>query len=94
MVSFKNSLFTQFYLIVFGFANLFETFVASNILAEINAINYEQLTHRINSDNSEIRFENDSSAGLVDGYNDSKCMQQFFELRKSFNRSELWALKG
>lgn len=64
------------------------------MLSAINAINFPNLIHEINFDKIEIKSGNGLRINLVDGYNDSKCTQQFSELRKSFNKSELWALKG
>lgn len=94
MVFFRNVLVIRLYLGVFYFTILFKTFEANNSLTEINAINIQNLIYKINFNDIDIRHENNSRRSLVHGYNDFKCKEQFAELSSSFNKSELWALKG
>lgn len=94
MILFENSLFIRLCLSVIYFTNIFQACSANHILTEINAINFENIIHKVNFDSIEIRSGNDSSRNLADEYNDSNCVKQFSDLRSSYNRSELWAMKG
>lgn len=95
----KNPLNNPLNLGIFCLISLFKILSANNIPSELSTINYENLIQKINFDKYEvigkdIEYESNSKQNIVDGYDDSKCVQQFAELKRSLNESEMWAIAG
>lgn len=89
-------IFFKFPPIVICWVSLLSTFSANHILSDLTAINFENVILKFDSDEyQKIKFEsNAKQSDVVDGYDNLKCAQQFSELKRSLNESEMWAMEG
>lgn len=76
-----------------------KTYGANDLLSKFDAINYGNLIRNFNFDNydkinKQVQLESNFKQNADDGYNDSKCVQQFSDLKRSLNESAMWAIKG